>query len=669
MGFAAVKVLVGFLLLLGIVLVFFFPLGTVQAVARQEAREQTLAPQRRFASSLRCIRPDQDNTVGAPLLSNVMVDISSDVPLSLSDGAVDEGDKPAPRKRMVKIHICGEQAEAVAAGLLACKPFWKDFLKPVENEQKPFDGPWSDGVIVPTRLVLHRDSLAPCHFEHNNTADDEGRPRSVVIEDDAWLTVRYGMNNQYHGLFEQGLAQTWAVWRDVSELAARSISSGSKSTDEADSDGRVLLHSYGTGRRRMSFLSVRDMWHRGHFPFHDLWELAMPVQVRLLPQGSSTRLYARRLLLSHYDMDSHIRPGLRGHEGMDPVYSTAVASFGGHIRERLSERFGRVNGSTGLLFDVRPVTGFDITSRARGIEEYLKAELISVLVPEFASSTIVVKFSESVPLARQWELLQAHKLVVGGEGAFFAWLVAAAPGSTWIMVHNHSHSPTDYSRSSNYHAKLVHFFPWVRLIVYVIDSGRREPVAEVARVLRDVPWKGGDVIHIGALPNSQSRYADQPWPSSTPEKHTLAFITKYKKRVVLLSYHSLRPLKVLLNVSAARSQTFLHATSDVKEASAFVLFVFSPRARSSGNETEFILALASDGGLVLSRMADGSVVVCRRELPDSQPLLVKTRDKFPAVVLEEEKSRTFLRAHPNGEVDTALKAAEWETWSIRTTEE
>jgi len=73
---------------------------------------------------------------------------------------------------------------------------------------------------------------------------------------------------------------------------------------------------------------------------------------------------------------------------------------------------------------------------------------------------------------------------------------------------------------------------------------------------------------------------------------------------------------------------------------------------------EALLALANDQGLVLSRLADGRVVVCRRELPGSEPLTAKTRNLVSFLVLQGTKGRTLVKPFLDDAVGTAESARE-----------
>jgi hypothetical protein len=261
-------------------------------------------------------------------------------------------------------------------------------------------------------------------------------------------------------------------------------------------------------------------------------------------------------------------------------------------------------------------------------------------------------------LARQFHLANRHPLVVAGEGAFFAWLVLARQGSTWVMVHNHSHHPIKgTTRTSNFHAKLVHEFSWVRLVVYVIDNGRRENMTELLRVLRDVPWTGGDVIHVGALADSSSKYKNDPWiESRTPEHQTLAYVARHQLPMVLVSEHGRRPM-IVLPLTDGRRLAALHVSGEKANGTDFLL-----RNSSSGN---FELVVYADRELVLSIDNSPDVVACSRPCgTGSTPVVVETRASYPTVALGGLGRNVFLRASPSGVVDTVTEVRQWETWTL-----
>ena len=648
------------------------PVSPVRRVAPGAALRR-----RGWPSGLRCVEAIEAEQVhpriAVPVLSNVRVDITSDTPATPQD-AVDECADPPKHNRRVDIHLCGADAPEVAARLKTCLPFWKNFVTPPERSNEGFGPPWSDGVMVPTRLVLHPNSLAPCHMwgDHEEAPEQDvdtiGTARSVMVEDDVWLTARYRMDNQYHGMYEQGLVQTWATWRDVAAAATRRNSSAAAAAEEEEEEDahvtrRLLLHEYNSSSssRRLTMLSVRDMSYAGPRPFHSLWPLVLPVHVRTLPLGTATRLYARRMILSHYNIDSIQTPGFHAFAPMQPFLARVVREAAEAMRRAMAENFGAVAVQDKLIYDNRPVMDRDYVNggsdRARGIQDYLRAEITAALVPAFASSATVGMFSEGVPLEQQWQQLQRHKLVVGSEGAFFAWLPLAANGSTWVMVFNHTCTMKCFILWSNYHAKLAHQLPFVRLVVYVVDNGRREAVSAIAQVLRDVPWKGGDVLHIGAMPDGSSMYNHLPWPATTPADQTLAALIAAQRRIVLKSAHQKHVLQVVLHgdEGTASMQSSVVVQNTSRAAHAFILL------------PDGLLGLEGTD-LVLLRRADGRVVMAPKDLHGSKPFLVQTRNMYPYVVLQlaqtGHNTLQLLRAQKDGAVDISERLDDWEKWTI-----
>jgi hypothetical protein len=295
-----------------------------------------------------------------------------------------------------------------------------------------------DGKIAPIQIVFHK-SLGPC------SGNEDRRCGAALPESDdfLWLMARWGMDNQYHGLFEQGLFQTWVTYQDL--VKAQVIP-------------QHLLRS-----SRVPFVVVKDMFYKGYQPFQDLWPVVLPVRrvFRVPPalSGSTpTSAYPfvacpSKLVFSHYDW--HPYDMIVRWNALDGKYREKLGEFALDVRDKMRRRFGAVklNESFPVLFDNRTRGTYETYFRARGIEPALKKELDDLLTELVGPSTTKL-FSASMSLEEQWRILQSKKVVVAGEGAFFAWSMFAAENATWICVSNHTRPPKFDIRVSNWHAGL-----------------------------------------------------------------------------------------------------------------------------------------------------------------------------------------------------------------------
>jgi hypothetical protein len=678
--------------------------ATAQPQEQKEMTAQT-GEEGLLPSGLFCLKSRRAGVdAQIPILRNVKVEISSRWMRGVKD-EMDESDRPEGpsqrRDRHVRIHICGKHASKIAQEMGDCNPFWDNYLKPPRSN----DDLNQRHVLAATTLVLHPDTAAPCHYvSFPNAEGGEGRHNSssVQIEDDVWLSARYSMDNQFHGLLDQGLLQTWETWNDASSAAkdARQSFSTSASTEERDSK-LLLMHQYSLTGRRLPFLSVRDAGFEGYKAYHDLWPVVLPVNVRLVPQGVQLRLYAKRLLLSHYSFSSGVGWGgqfLNTREG----FKSAGRDFGNALQTEMTKTFGRTRPaelnpkSLPILFDGRNLREFDGgMHRARGVQPALKEEIFRAFVPDLASGHITVSFDHTMTLEQQWRLLQAHQIVVAGEGAFFAWLLLAAPGSTWVMVHNHTHPPFDNTRSSNYHTPTALFSNWTRLVVYVIDNGIRESADELARVLRETPWKGGDVIHVGALPDSTSKnkhlWLKDVWEKPADSSVTLDCLAEKRVPVVLNNYYD------------RHFDAFNEAQPPARRGTPFVitkvrdiLLSLGKDGEASGkwdaedfalivhNDTTRIKASISAEDLVLGRLGSQPTVTLTRvsqlfslsnqekanEERKWKPMVLRMVKDYPKVLVCDLQTKQFMRSLDirDYKIDLASVPQLLEKWEIRMAE-
>jgi hypothetical protein len=159
-----------------------------------------------------------------------------------------------------------------------------------------------------------------------------------------------------------------------------------------------------------------------------------------------------------------------------------VRNFSALAVSRLVTKFGDVeaNQETPVMFDSRePTTTFDHDQRTRGLQPALKFEFLASLAG-LVGKSVTRPMGHNYPLKTQFHWIRESSVIVGGEGALFAFMFLSKPNTTWICVYNHTR-PAKSFKFTNFHAPMAHALRSIRVIFYMVDHGDRAPVDETVK--------------------------------------------------------------------------------------------------------------------------------------------------------------------------------------------
>ena len=291
------------------------------------------------------------------------------------------------------------------------------------------------------------------------------RVQAPVYHEVLFLIVRWGGWTPFHNLFDHGLFQVWMGWLTVKKFV-EDLAKVAKSR----SDLLLTTPAIHVVQCMMGFQPPFP-------PIHELWlRVLKPRVFQWMEETSHCSAFAvvgdlpASTSGNHRHLDHlFVSPGLQ-------YYLRYMASL---TTMALIDAYGDRPFSelTPVMYDNREVlNGFDHDQRSRGLQPQLKKEFESVL-DRLVGKGVSRTMSAEISLKDQFHWIRSSRVIVGGEGALFAFMFLSRPNTTWICVYNHTRPPKSF-KFTNFHAPAAHALSWIRVIFYMIDHGMRVPVDE-----------------------------------------------------------------------------------------------------------------------------------------------------------------------------------------------
>ena len=244
-----------------------------------------------------------------------------------------------------------------------------------------------------------------------------------------------------------------------------------------------------------------------------------------------------------------------------PMQAHVREFFDTGVLQPLLAKYGDVEPDTAMpifISNRQPSAEFNKhEERSRGVQYYLRDELVRALwpllvdnktllaktnrtavnrrelrrasaLPPMDTMALVVGMDTGTPMQHQLHALRRASLVICSEGAFHTLAPLSRPGTTWVVVYNHTRQhdlqhPWGAWKYTNFHAPMSRAFPWVRSVFYMVDNGRRDAIVDPATgdVLPDAtiraffdgrkgpPFQGG-VYFVGADQHGHRVGTDYP---------------------------------------------------------------------------------------------------------------------------------------------------------------
>jgi hypothetical protein len=333
-----------------------------------------------------------------------------------------------------------------------------------------------------------------------------------------FLTWRWGGWTPYHLTYDHGLFQVRLATMQLLQFARErrglpppSPASGSLPVDTSSEQPRDKpLYQSASYHVVLDLVWGGDPNYQGRTPdrlppIYEWWDIVLK-PLRPFYWQKKERSCHRFYTTGDFDTSPGRTRHRRDWDFLSPEMNQHIADLGKEIVAGLIQRYGDAptNDKEPILFEDRQTTNvFDHDFRTRGIQPALKAEFLEALEPVLGGKARTKSFHDGVSMKDQFHWIRQSRVILAGEGAFFASMHLSAPNTTWICVYNHTMPNRGWIKFTNYHATTANALPWMRLILYVIDHGKRAPVREVADILSK-PFVPG-VVFIGS-----DKYANAP---------------------------------------------------------------------------------------------------------------------------------------------------------------
>ena len=346
-------------------------------------------------------------------------------------------------------------------------------------------------------------------FANGTAAADVSTFVGSVADEVAFLLARWGGLNPWHATWDPGAFQLWLFWRRVFlpwwQAADDSTSPPAAASDPTAAPiiGPTVDFAYDPVRP-MDDLPPPGSWERrmgaSPPPVHEWWWRSLRPRDGMLFEVPGRRCRRFQVLAT----PKHTFHG-RGRRNVDFLSDAMLAHARRFVNDSLLGPLLAAHGDVAwdaaapVLVAERRLLPFNVEHRSRGMSPAVEREILASVVPLLspasspASNHTIAKvlspsavarrvrrvaFKHATPTKSQLHAIRRARVVLCGEGAFQSWAPLSQPGTTWVVVYNHTHTdPHGDFKFTSYHAPLLRAFPWLRTIHYVVDHGRGDTLA------------------------------------------------------------------------------------------------------------------------------------------------------------------------------------------------